>query len=73
LLLTHHHGGPTVFMMLVERIVSNDEHFSCALTTRLNNFKLQMVPGEDFEKAAAFIKTICSQLDGCGKLPPDAD
>jgi hypothetical protein len=60
-------------MMLVERIVSNDEHLSRSLITRLNNFKLQMIPGEDVEKAAAFIKTICSRLDGCGKLPPDVD
>jgi hypothetical protein len=68
-----HHGGPTVFMMLVERIVSNDEHLSRALVTRLNNFKLQMVPREDIKKAAAFIKIICSRLEGCGKIPPNAD
>jgi hypothetical protein len=73
LLPTQHHGGPTVFMMLVERIVSNDEHLSRALVTRLNNFTLQMVPEEDVEMTAAFIKTICSRLEGCSKLPPDAD
>jgi hypothetical protein len=60
-------------MMLVERIVSNDEHLSRALVTWLNNFKLQLVPGEDIEKAAAFIKTICTRLEGCWKLPPNAD
>jgi hypothetical protein len=73
LLPDHHHGGPTVFMMLVERIISNDEHLSRALITRLNNFTLSMVPGENIEEAAAFIKTICSRLDTCGKLPPDVD
>jgi hypothetical protein len=73
LLPAHHHGGPTVFMVLVERIISNDEHMSHALITRLNSFKLSMIPGENIEEAAAFIKAICTRLDGCGKLPPDAD
>jgi hypothetical protein len=43
------------------------------LITRLNNFQLSMVPGENIEEAAAFIKAVCVRLDACGKLPPDVD
>jgi hypothetical protein len=50
LLPVEHHGGPTVFMMMVEQIVSNNEHLSRALITRLNSFTMSMVPGENVEK-----------------------
>jgi hypothetical protein len=73
LLPASQHGGPTIFMMLVEQIVSNNEHLSRALISRLNSFKITMIPGENIEQAAAFIKTVCTRLDTCQKLPPDAE
>jgi hypothetical protein len=65
------HGGPTVFMMLVEQIISNNEHLARALINRLNAYTIPMIPGENIENAAAFIKNICTRLDTCQKLPPD--
>lgn len=73
LLPPEQHGGPTLFMMLVEQIVSNNEYLSRALITRLNSFKITMIPGENIEQAAAFIKTVCHRLDSCQKLPSDAE
>jgi hypothetical protein len=60
-------------MMMVEQIVSNNEHLSRALINRLNSFIIPMIPGENIEEAAAFIKTVCTHLDTCQKLPPDIE
>jgi hypothetical protein len=65
LLPPEQHGGPTVFMLMVEQIVSNNDHLARALINRLNSFTIPMIAGENIENAAAFIKNVCL------KLPPD--
>jgi hypothetical protein len=44
-------------MMLVEQIISNNEHLARAFINRLNAYTIPMVPG--------------ACLDTCQKLPPD--
>jgi hypothetical protein len=66
-------GGPTMCMIMVEKIVSNNEHLSRALILRLNSSKISTVPGENIEQASAFIKSVCTRLDTCQKLPPHAE
>jgi hypothetical protein len=71
LLPPEQHGGPTVFMLMVEQIMSNNVHLARALINQLNSFTIPMIAGENIENAAAFIKNVCIRLDTCQKLPPD--
>jgi hypothetical protein len=70
LLPLEQHGCPTVFMRMIERIVSNNDHLAWALISPLD-VTIPMTTGENIENASAFIKNICNWLHTCQKLPPD--
>jgi hypothetical protein len=70
---TKYHGGPTVFMILVQEIIHNNDNLARALTLRLESFKLSEIPGENIETLSSCILAICDRLECCNKLPHDIE
>jgi hypothetical protein len=66
-----YHGGPTIYMILVQEIVHNNDNIARALTLRLENFKVTDVAGENIETVTSLLLAICDRLECCEKLPHD--
>jgi hypothetical protein len=58
-------------MLMVQQIVHSNDNIARALTSRLDNYKVTSVPGENIETAIGFINALCERLECCDKLPHD--
>jgi hypothetical protein len=69
----YHHGGPTVFMLMVQQIIHSNDNIARALTSRLDSYKVTAVPGGNIETVIGFVNALCERLECCGKLPHDVE
>jgi hypothetical protein len=68
-----YHGGPTMFMLVIQEIIHNNDNIARALTQRLENLSLSDFAGENVDTLASCVHAICDRLECCNKLPHDID
>jgi hypothetical protein len=64
-------GGPLFFILMMNHLLSDTEEAASALVTKVRNFEIRKITGEDIYKVVSLIRGAINRLTYIHKLPED--